>query len=243
MTIKVPRVYSATPNGKTDGLTQSILQQTALLGDNVSDYIVDLMGRIERKQAALTGEMMRIREKSCSTQNMANMKRRFHNLLQFAKSVASLDGASVQSDVESLLAVMLPYEKEITNCRQHLTCESLVSSLIADLECDEMQQVLASISYGSMLFDNLKAAQEKFITAHASFHYLRHLQVEKGCATKMRKELIRLINTELVDYLNTMLRVESTEYLSYATAVQSLISAHNTVMRRRTRSSNKEAEE
>lgn len=233
MTTKVSRVFHGTQIGKMNSLAQSILQQTDLLGETTSEYLLDLLVRIENKQLILNQLIIKERVKSYSQQNVAEMKIAYQNLLRLIQSYTSITEIPIQPNAEKALAVLLTYEKKILRCTQHLTCNSYVTSLINTLETDEIKNNLITLNYAESLVGKLKAAQEDFIIGHADYHYMRKLQVNNGNASSAKIDLLRLINTELVDYLNTMLRVSSTNYNAFAQAVNSIISGHNAVVKKR----------
>ncbi|MFV0553419.1 MAG: hypothetical protein ACK5LR_01825 [Mangrovibacterium sp.] len=241
MTTKVSCVYQQTPNGKMNGLVQSLQQQGGYLLGEASAYFSELTERISSTQEELNELIMLDRVRSQSKQNMIAMKSAYQDLLRFAQVSVSFCSSASQPYAQQFCSLVSNYERKILFSTQHLTCDSYVTSLIADLGTAEMQGFVESIMYASTLLNKLKAAQEKFITHHASFHYERKQQVNAGNATTMKMTLLQLINQELVGYLNTMLRVDASTYGDYAAAIDSVIKAHNVVMKRKIKAT-KEAE-
>ncbi|MFV0554458.1 MAG: hypothetical protein ACK5LR_07115 [Mangrovibacterium sp.] len=243
MTTKVLNVSVHTPNDDMNSLGQAIANKRSLLGSSASSYAITLMDRVMTQVSQLNQTILEARVRANSRQYVLEMKLISHNFHRMISSFAAMSNLSAQPAAQKILAAIEPHQKKLASTVRQLTVNSIVSSMLSDLEQDGVKECTDSIMYASTILADLKVAQANFIASYADYRDLRSQQVEKANATMLRKELVSLINTELVVYLNAMVHEDAGTYGAFADAVASIIKSHRTALKARaTRSRNMASE-
>ncbi|MFV0553333.1 MAG: hypothetical protein ACK5LR_01385 [Mangrovibacterium sp.] len=243
MTMKVLNVSTHTPNDDMNSLGQAIVNKRSLLGSSASDYAISLMDRVEVQVNLLNQTIMEERVRAYSQQYVVEMKTISQNFYRMIASFAAMSSSSVRLSAQTVLAVIEPYQTKLVRSKRQLTVNSNITSMLADLEQDGMTGYLDNIMYANTMLADLKTAQANFIASYADYRDLRSQQVAKANATTLRKSLARLINTELVVYLNAAIHEDADTYGAFADAVASIIKSHKSALKARaTRSRNAASE-
>ncbi|MFV0291404.1 MAG: hypothetical protein ACK5IJ_11000, partial [Mangrovibacterium sp.] len=238
---KIVNVNANMQVGRTNGLAQSIIEKKSQLGDIADTHLESVFERLTAKQAEINVAIMRNRVKSDLQAQMKALKTRFVDFQLLVKAYTV--GESIFLDKAKMVySLVQPYYSKIMNSLQYLTCASYVSSLISDLDNAEMQAAINSMSYVSSRLTALRAAQVELIASHANFYDLRTQQVAASNASKLRAELIQLINEDLVDYLNAMRKVQTVDYSLFSNTLNGIIKSHNSILKR-AKSSNLQEED
>lgn len=242
MTTKIACINYATSAGNIAGLTQTILTKIDALGNDASDHLIDLLARMEEMQLNLTAAIKRAPVKAQMLQGVVEMKSCFQRFHQLIDSYAAMTEMDFQPSAQELLHVLQSFYRKILFCTQQLTCSSYVAALISEFEQEDFLSKLSTLPFAEHLFEKLKSSQLSFSQCHAEYHHLRQQQIDSPNATKLRLELLHLINQELVPYLNVMAQVKSVDYSAFSRAINSIIRGHNVVMKRKRKGEEKGSE-
>ncbi|MFV0553379.1 MAG: hypothetical protein ACK5LR_01620 [Mangrovibacterium sp.] len=231
MRTKISCVRRSIRVGEIVGLTQAILNKVTLLDDAASAHLQGLLNRIEAKNSALTVVIKEERIKSQALGDFVNLKNTYQQFYSLIKSYTFV--ASTKTAASQILMLLDKYDSSIVHATKIMVRSSFVKSLIIELEQAENFAFLASLMYAEGMFNTLKAAQEAFIANYADYRDLRMQQIDQPNASALRKELVEMINTELVPYLNVMNGTDDDSYLEFSDAVRGIVSGQNTIVKRR----------
>ncbi|MFV0291020.1 MAG: hypothetical protein ACK5IJ_09055 [Mangrovibacterium sp.] len=147
MTTKTVKISRDIKIGEMNSLAQAILNKSDLFTSTDDDHLTDLILRIGMKQEELNNAIMCPKAKANSKAHFVEMKQSFRMFYDVINSFAQSPNVSPYSAAFEVYEVVHPYAKKILNCTNQLTCNSYVSSVLADLEKAEVKTQLQSIVY------------------------------------------------------------------------------------------------
>jgi hypothetical protein len=113
------------------------------------------------------------------------------------------------------------------------TESALINSLLADLSKPNMQEPVAALSGCAELIAALQTAQEAFEQTRIAYEEEKAQKGTETNATTLKKEVIDVINNQLVVYLDAMMLVDEATYGAFVRTVAEIIDATNEMVKRR----------
>jgi hypothetical protein len=113
------------------------------------------------------------------------------------------------------------------------TESSLINSLLTDLAKPNMQEAIAALSGCAELIAALQTAQEAFEQTRIAYEEEKAQKGTETNATTLKKEVIDVINNQLVVYLDAMMLVDEATYGAFVRTVAEIIDATNEMVKRR----------
>lgn len=104
---------------------------------------------------------------------------------------------------------------------------SLIKSLITDLSTEVAQTNLAIVPGASDAFVEMKDAEAGFETSNLAYEKAKAEESLSDNATTLKKQLVDVVNNQLVSYLRVMLEIEDNDFEGFAEVVKQLISDSN----------------
>ncbi len=102
-----------------------------------------------------------------------------------------------------------------------------IKSLLTDLSCAEATEDIAKIDSLSTIVSELITAQNQFDQAVTDWKIASGNGRNKKSATSMKKQMVELINGELIPLLKVLLKREKATFLPFATTVVKIINDKN----------------
>lgn len=115
----------------------------------------------------------------------------------------------------------------------YATASALLNSLINDLAAAHLQASIAAISGCAERIAQVQAAQADFESARLAFESSKAEERQLPCASTIKNEVLKNINTRLVGYLKGMQLADQESYGSFARTVNQLIRDNNVIMKKR----------
>ncbi|MFV0553867.1 MAG: DUF6261 family protein [Mangrovibacterium sp.] len=239
MTTKINYVNSQIRNGEMSSLAAGINSKKALLSESTDPHLWAVVGRVGTAFEGLNAAFDEKRVKSSRTSLLGEEVLAFRSLHQLVKGYAGLQSASVSWAAKQTLEVLDGYVNKITQRRGQKEVHAHVSSLLGDLDSASMQTLIPSMMYCDGAVAKLKEVHTSYLEQYTAYRTARDKQVAGRSASVLTKELLQLINSELVDYLNAMSRVATVDHSEFAASVAALITEHNIISKtRKTRAKN-----
>ncbi|MFV0553886.1 MAG: DUF6261 family protein [Mangrovibacterium sp.] len=240
MTTKINYVNSQIRIGEMGSLAEGVKSKKALLNESTDTHLLGVIGRLETTFGALSFAVNEMQVRSKRADFLKEEVLAFRSLHQLVKGYAGLQNASVSTAANAMLEVLNHYYSKITQQRGQKEIHTQVTSLLGDLDNASMQAIIPSMMYCEGAVAKLKEAQAAYLEQYIDYRTARDKQVAQQNASVLTKELVQLINHDLVDYLNAMSKVETVDYSDFSAAVAALINEHNIICKtRKTRSLNK----
>ncbi|MFV0554999.1 MAG: hypothetical protein ACK5LR_09875 [Mangrovibacterium sp.] len=229
--------------GEMNSFVSAVDEKKALLGEDANANVLSLVARVSEKRVQLNEAINRSAVKSNRKQYADAMKQSYRNFHSLIKSYEAMTDSTVYLSVQVVLPVVEKYYASIVGATSQKVCHSNVLSLIADVEEVSVANAVSSMFYAGTLFDKLKTAQANYVAHYASVHNDREMQLAQSNATKLRAELLELINHEFLLYLRAIKTVDADGCGEFADAVFALVKEQNIIAKRRTsKAKNQEAD-
>ncbi len=110
---------------------------------------------------------------------------------------------------------------------------SLIISMLADLAATGLQASIALLSGCAETITALTAAQAAFEDKYRVYQEEKVDDKEQDNATTVRKEVVAIINSELVDFLRSMVRYDEATFGTFTLMVDEIIKDNNEAVKRR----------
>lgn len=148
----------------------------------------------------------------------------------------------IKTAATSLLEIFEQYGIKM-QVASYTTESSLVNSLLTDYTSPEALANIALVPQGAEYVAALQKAQSDFGNIRLSFEEARGKEGTVENATAIKKEVLNIINKQLVPYLNVMVQLEETSYGDYARTIAEIIATNNEQVKKRRNKGKKSEEE
>lgn len=139
---------------------------------------------------------------------------------------------SVSSAAQSIGKLIDHYGIDIIN-ENYAAESSLIESLLNDLAEANIQTAITAIPGLSQLISELRAAQTAFEQAQVLFEKDKARLGNEANASEVKKEVVSIINDELIVYLRAMAQVDEAKYGEFARTVAQVVNDMNVTVKKR----------
>jgi hypothetical protein len=144
---------------------------------------------------------------------------------------------AIKEAAQAVVATFSNYGLEMLN-ESYAVESSLINSFLEDLSGDDIKVLIAKLTGVAQLIEDLKVAQADFEEASLEYSEGKAEDSTHRSATKIKKELLPIINDELVLYLKTMVMINSEQYSEFGGTVATIINDNNIGVKKRRISEN-----
>lgn len=138
----------------------------------------------------------------------------------------------VKTAAENLTAIFAKYGLKMTHT-SYATESSLIESMLEDLSAPELQADITAISgFGEVIAD-LQTANNDFKTANFTWEEKKAQEGLTRCASDIKKDVLYIINDEIVVYLNAMQQANKAIYGELAQTISQIINDTNEAVKKR----------
>ena len=110
---------------------------------------------------------------------------------------------------------------------------SLINSLLEDLSATDLQASITALTGCKELIAELRTAQTNFEKARIQYEEEKAKERTKESASKIKDEVMRIINDKLVVYLRAMTQVDEAKYGDFARTIAVIIDENNETVNKR----------
>jgi hypothetical protein len=110
---------------------------------------------------------------------------------------------------------------------------SLIVSLLGDLAKPKLQAAIAKLSGCAEIIASLQAAQEDFEATRIAYETEKAEEGTHANATTIKKEVLDIINDQIVIYLRAMEQVDEPNYGAFTRTIAEIIDDNNEVVKKR----------
>ena len=121
--------------------------------------------------------------------------------------------------------------------QSYATESSLIKSLLLEFENTSLQPSIATLPGLSQLIAELTAAQSEFDAASNIYEEKKAAEGTKENASQIKKEILSIINEDLVVYLKAMIQVDEVKYGELTRTIAQIIGDNNVIVKKRQKKS------
>ena len=195
-------------------------------------HLTGIFNRLKPASLRLTKSINRIKAESMleekdeiRDQNVRSIYYLIHGFLHHPEE-------TISNAARQLLDLFENYGLEIIK-ESYATESSLVESMLEDFAESKAEPAIAVLPGLSQLIYELRTAQTAFEEAKVIFEEEKAKEGTEETATEIKKEVVSLINDELVVYLRAMVQVNETVYGHFTRTVGEIIESNNITVRKR----------
>ncbi|MFV0555199.1 MAG: hypothetical protein ACK5LR_10930 [Mangrovibacterium sp.] len=159
----------------------------------------------------------------------ANKKRLQANegLYELLKGYMKLTASSQNSLVGNVFSIVSKYRSLLAKTKGYNAITGHINSMIIELEEPTILSRLDAALYAKGEYLALKQANQDFIDAQADYNSESAERKKRANASKLKKQLLNMINNQLVCFLNAQENLGNTSYTAFADSVAETINKEN----------------
>lgn len=184
--------------------------------------LADYIARLRDKAATLSVAIKRVKTLS-NLDDLDNVRDGFW--MDFVAIVYGYSRSPL-AHLRTAAAVLLPvterYNADVMNAT-YANQSALLNSLFKELSATEMQAAAAQLPGVPEIIASLETAQTNFYNAQVQLYDAHAEEAKQPTATNVKKEVLALINGELLPYLEFQRAYASTEFEKYCAAVEEIL--------------------
>lgn len=195
---------------------------------------------LEELQAQMTDSIHNTKIESNLAELDETRDRLVSSLGTALEGYAVLPVAELQENARKALAAFNNYGKKITV--ESFAAESaLIDGLLLDIKKEEIKACTKALAGVDLIVESLQKAQDDFSKSYAE--YTACSTNKAVSATEIKKQVLAVLNTAVLPYLEAMCIVKNAVYTGFAQNVEAEIEKMTTIMKTRKTKSEKKEEE
>jgi len=147
--------------------------------------------------------------------------------------------ATIQEAAETVDNVFEKYGLSVVN-ESYATESSLIASLLNDLSKQKVQDAIALLPGCADTVAALQTAQDAFEAARLAYEQEKAEESIQDNASKIKAEVLVLINEKIVVYMRAMEVVDEANYGAFARTIATIIAENNEVVKKRRKTTEEE---
>jgi len=228
----IDALISNSRNTEVDGTTNQIIKAYKATSLNSDANLEQIFGPLETKSTLLTDSINRLTEKSTQKTNDEVRDDKVDGLYYLLLSAAHSPKTKIKEAALILLEIFEQYGLKVKD-ESYTRQSSLVNSLLNDYKQPDALAAIANVPQCADYIEALQTAQDNFENMRLSFEEAQARSGTQENASSLKKEVVELINNQLVPYLNVMQQLNPDTYGEFAGLVAKLIAANNEVVKKR----------
>ncbi|WP_167619702.1 DUF6261 family protein [Maribellus sediminis] len=228
----IPILMSKSRVTEVDAVSMRMIgayQTTSLSTDtHLSEMFIDL----ESFSAALTAAIKRSKAESDLEEKDEARDQPLRSLSYLLVGYLHHPDQAVQAAAELVDDVFEKYGLRIIH-ESYASESSLIASLLDDLSKPKIQDAIALLPGCADTVAALQTAQVAFEAARIAYEQEKAEESTQANATKMKADVLSLINDKIVVYLRAMELVDEPAYGAFARTVATIIAENNEVVKKR----------
>ncbi len=219
-------------NTEVNALARRLLgayRKTALNNDS---HLANLIAELEQVVTLLTAAINRLRVASALDEKDELRDNSVRSLYYFILGITHHPDLKISESAKQLFKLLEHYGLSITG-ENYASESSFINSLLNDLNKPDAQSAIADISGASELIATIQTAQTDFEQTRIAYEEEKAQQGNFENATNLKMQLVKLINEQLLVYLQAMMLVNESTYGEFGRTVAEIISTANEAVNRR----------
>nr|WP_321453377.1 DUF6261 family protein [uncultured Carboxylicivirga sp.] len=229
---KIPRIINNTRVSETNGLTLQLTEAFVKDEWNTDSYLQNLFSRIKTSNQKLGEAIKRDKTESELAELDDLTDKAVTNLHGLTKGYTFHPDKAIYTSANKLLKLIDKYGLEV-KAKSYLEEYPLLNSLITDSRAGEYADCIAALPGCDIRFTELETSVNTFTDKQNEFNKAKDSEQNLASASVIKKELLKIINDELVLYLNAMRQANSQTYSTLADYIGNRINQSNVAVNNR----------
>lgn len=228
----IPLLNVRSRNTEADGTTIQVNKAYDGTTLNTNPDMELIMNPIKAKSALMGMAIGRLKEKSDQKSNDEVRDTDLDGLFYFLLGASHSPKTKIKEAALYLLELFEQYGLKIKE-ESYTRESSLINSLLNDYKSEKALAAIADVPQCADYIAALQTSQTTFENGRLSFETARGEEGTLENASAIKKELMELINKQLVPYINVMVQLHPDSYGSFARTLAEIIESNNTVVQKR----------
>ncbi|MFV0507584.1 MAG: DUF6261 family protein [Bacteroidales bacterium] len=230
--IDILKINSNSTNGETDNTAKVLVMKLNEKNWSSDQTLDSIIKNIDENQKTLNKAIKRNRvESDLEVKDIARDKA-LRSLFSLVKSYAIIEN-ELQPMALELQSLLDRYGLSATISANYANESSYINSMLEELGNDKYKEHISKLMYISGLIEDLKSAQTNFEESHQSYIDDMAVNKAKSSASSIKLKLVKIINDDLINYLQLMAKMKPEIYEELAVGVSEIIEDNNDRVRRR----------
>lgn len=229
---EISKILSNSKTTETDTSSGRIISAYQKSGLSSDVFLTGVFSVLIPVSENLTGAIKRMKAESVLEEKDEKRDGYVRGIYYLVQGFLHHPDAAVKAAAVKIDDVIENYGLTIVS-ESYATETSLIESMLEDLGTTELQVSIEALSGLSQLIANLREAQTEFEQAKLEYDEERVKEGELESATKLKMDVISIINNKLVVYLRAMEQVDNEKYGTFAQTVATIIDDNNTAVKKR----------
>lgn len=197
------------------------------------EYLASVFGLLKAASDRLTTAVKRIKAESALEEKDEIRDSKVRALNYFVMGSRYNPDMQISGAAEAAGKIFDHYGMEVIK-ESYAVESSLIESLLEEFMKPEMQAQAALLPGLNRLLNDLRTAQTDFEAASLAYENEKAVEGNLENATEIKKEVVSLINDNIVVYLRAMCLSNEAKYGNFSRTVAQIIDDNNTTVKRRT---------
>ncbi|HKJ78268.1 MAG TPA: DUF6261 family protein, partial [Prolixibacteraceae bacterium] len=219
----IAKLLSKSRTTEVDGTAGRIISAYQNTSLNTDPNLEKIFSPLQNYSQQLTEAINRLKGKSTQQTNDEARDEKITGLYYLLVSFSHHPDDSIRSAALNLLGIFDNYGLEMKE-ESYTTESALVNSLLNDYSKPKQQADIALVPQCAEYIAALQTAQTNFEDNRVAYEEARAEEGTLENATAIKKEVVGLVNKQLVPYLNVMAQLDDATYGNFARTVEEIIS-------------------
>lgn len=228
----IPFLSARSRNTEVDGTAGRIISAYQNTPLNTDPNLEKIFSPLQNYSQKLTEAINRLKEKSTQQTNDEARDEKITGFYYLLVSFSHHPDESIRTAALNLLGIFENYGLEMKD-ESYTTESALVNSLLNDYSKPKQQADVALVPQCAEYIAALQTAQTNFEQNRVAYEEARAEEGTLENATAIKKEVVAIVNKQLVPYLSVMSQLDDATYGDFSRIVEEIISENNEVVKRR----------
>ena len=227
------KINSSTRTTDTDNVSSGIIdfyEKNPKLSDH--PHLVKIIKNLINVSINLNEAIKRGKSKSILEEKDNDRDNKYRSFYYLISGNTHHPDSTISKPALQIQAILDKYGLEIVK-ENYSSESSMLTSFINEMKSDVIQQALQPISGGLASFKALEKSQNNFDTTFIDHKEDKASEGTYRNASTLKREVIKIINNQLIGYLNTLQQIDEENFGEFARQVDQLITDNNQIVKQR----------
>jgi len=230
----IEKINSKSRNSEFDTLNTMIAKVYNESNVKEDTYLPSIFNTLKPISERFAAAVDRQREESNLSESDDNRDAIGKNAFYLVTGYSHHPVKEINEAAQKVMNVLNNYGLEIFSMSYAIE-SSKINSMLLQLEAPEVKEAITKLSGVAEVVAELKKAQEEFEAIFIHSQKNKSESFNSDNATDLRKEIVDILNNQLIPYLNGMMAVDAAKYGSFVHELASHITLNNSKVKTRAR--------
>jgi len=228
----IPLLMMTSRNTEVDGTCTQIIQGYNATTLNTDENMEKIFLPLKEKSVLLSAAIGRLKEKSVQKTNDEIRDEKIDGLYYLLLSASHNPKEKIRVAAITLLEYFEQYGQKMKE-ESYTRESSMVNSLLNDYKTEQALSAIADVPQCAEYIAALQTAEDNFEGMRLSYEKATAEEGTEENASALKKEVVDIVNSQLVPYLNVMAQLNEPLYGVFTRTVAKLINDNNEQVKKR----------